>query len=86
MGTHMKTTIEISDPLLRQVKALVRKEDITLRALVEQGLKLALLERRTREASFKLKEASVSGKGLQPGAAALSWEQIRNLSYEDRGG
>lgn len=86
MGAHMKTTIDISDLLLRQAKALVRKEDITLRELVEQGLKMALLERRARQAAFKLQDASVSGKGLQPDAAAMSWEQIRRLSYEGHGG
>jgi len=86
MGAHMKTTIDISDPLLRQAKALARKEDITLRALVEQGLKMALLERRARQAGFRLQDASVAGKGLQSDAAAMSWEQIRSLSYEDRGG
>jgi len=86
MGSHMKTTIDISDLLLRQAKALVRKKGITLRELVEQGLKMALRERQVRPAAFKLQDASVSGKGLQPDAAAMSWEQIRYLSYQGHGG
>lgn len=47
---------------------------------------LLWLKRRTRQAAFKLQDASVSGKGLQPDAAALSWEQIRSLSYQGHGG
>ncbi|MBS0400020.1 MAG: hypothetical protein JSR95_15230 [Proteobacteria bacterium] len=47
---------------------------------------LLQLKRRARRAAFKLQDASVSGKGLQPDAAAMSWEQIRRLSYEGHGG
>jgi hypothetical protein len=34
----MKTTVEISDSLLREARKLARREGTTLRALVEQGL------------------------------------------------
>jgi hypothetical protein len=80
----MKTTIEISDPLMAQAKALARKQKTTVRALIERGLKLALAERKA-QTQFKLRDASVSGTGLHPDTAKLSWEQIRNRIYEGHG-
>ena len=84
MVTHMKTTIDIADPLLAEAKLVAAKEGSTLRELVEQGLREALAKRR-RPATFTLREASVGGNGLQPGIQEGDWEQIRDLVYEGRG-
>ena len=40
MGTHMKTTIELSDALLEAAKRLAQSRGTTLRAVVEEGLRL----------------------------------------------
>ena len=40
----MKTTIEISDPLLREARKLAEREGVTLRALVERGLRRVVTE------------------------------------------
>ena len=42
----MRTTIDISDTLLRQAKKLAAEERSSLRQLVEAGLRLVLLSKR----------------------------------------
>ena len=84
MVAHMKTTIDIADALLAEAKRVAADERTTLRALVEQGLRDALLKRQHRGA-FHLRDASVGGRGLQPGIREGDWEQIRDLIYEGHG-
>ena len=76
----MKTTMDISDPLLKSAKAVARREGTTLRELVEHGLRAELKDRSLKR-SFKLRNAAVPGQGMQPEAARMSWEQLRDLSY-----
>ncbi len=80
----MKTTIDIADRLLEAAKKTAAREGTTLRALVELGLR-QVLESRKRGGAFRLRKASFGGQGLQPGAKDLSWDQIRELAYGDRG-
>jgi hypothetical protein len=80
----MKTTLDISDPLIREAKVMAQREGTTLRELVERGLKLALEERRARK-RFRLRDASVDGKGLSHEARRLSWDEIRAMAYRGRG-
>lgn len=80
----MKTTIDIPDSLMREVKRRTAIENTSFKALVEEGLR-KVLEERKRSAQFKLRQASFKGAGLRPEAQGLSWEQIRDLSYKGRG-
>ena len=80
----MKTTVEISDSLLREVRKLAAREGVTLRSLVERGLHHVISEKKHR-APFKLRRASFKGKGIQPEFRSASWDQVRDVIYEDRG-
>jgi hypothetical protein len=84
MVAHMKTTLEISDPVLSAAKETAHREGTTLRSLVEEGLRLAL-DRRQRGERFRLRDASVDGRGIRPELEGASWDEIRDLVYEDRG-
>jgi hypothetical protein len=79
----MKTTVEISDSLLREARRLAAREGVTLRALVERGLHRVIAETKHR-APFKLRRASFKGKGLQSEFRHASWEQVRDLVYRDQ--
>ena len=85
MVTHMKTTMEIADALLREAKLVARREHTTVRALVEAGLRTVLKSRRTSQ-RFKLRDASFRGQGLQPEFRGERWDDVRAAIYEGRGG
>jgi hypothetical protein len=80
MATHMKTTIEISDSVFEHAKALAAREGTTVRALVEDGLRQILKNRRAA-ATFRLRDASVGGEGVQPEFQDANWERIRGAIY-----
>ncbi len=86
MGSHMKTTVEISDALLAQARKLAARERTSVRALIEQGLRRVIAERRAADGPFRLRKASFKGHGLSAEAQGASWERVRELAYEGRGG
>jgi hypothetical protein len=80
----VKTTIEISDPLLRRAKALARRRGATLRELVETGLR-RVVEEGDRARSFRLADRSVDGQGLADGLDYANWAEILERAYAQRG-
>ena len=82
MGTHMKTTVEISDALLAEAREVARREGTTLRALLDEGLRIALRQRRRRR--FTLRRVTFSGNGLRPELRDAGWDRIRDLAYDTR--
>lgn len=77
----MKTTIDIADPILREARKLANREGTTLRALVEQGLRRVISERKQKR-PFRLRLVTSGGQGLRPELQDASWDEIRDLSYE----
>ena len=80
----MKTTVEISDSLLEEARRIAVRDETTIRALVEEGLRRIVAERNHRGA-FRLRRASFKGEGLQPSLESAGWDQIRGLIYEGHG-
>lgn len=82
----MKTTIDIADALLDQARAAAARDGVTVRSLVEEGLRAVLAQRRARRARFQLRDASFKGKGLQPGVSLADWSAVAAEIYGGRGG
>jgi putative antitoxin of VapBC-like toxin-antitoxin system len=82
----VKTTLDISDPLFAEAKALATEKGTTLRALVEEGLRQVVAGARTSK-RFRLRDAAfkAKGRGLRPEYATAGWERIRRAAYEGRG-
>lgn len=80
----MKTTIELPDELLERSKAVARRENSTLKALIEEGLRLAL-RARTRKRAAPFAVQPFRGDGLSPEFAGGGWEKVRDEIYRDRG-
>jgi len=81
----MKTTVEIPDSLFEEARKVAHRDRTTLKVLVEEGLRKVVTDRKRRK-GFRLRKVTFKGTGLQPSLGGASWDQIRELSYEGRGG
>lgn len=77
----MKTTIEINDELFARARKAAQREGKTMKALVEEGLRLALRARSAKaEPSFVM---PVFGSGgLTDEFQGAGWEAIRDAIYD----
>jgi len=82
--THIKTTIEISDDLLRRSRIVAKREGSTLRTLVEDGLRLALKARKQRP-SKQITFPVYGGSGMTEEFHDARWERIRDEIYRGHG-
>ena len=81
----MKTTVHIPDTILEEARRIAALEHTTVKALVEEGLR-RIIDDRKKKKTFRLRKATFKGNGLQADIAGASWEKIREISYEERGG
>jgi hypothetical protein len=85
MASHMKTTVHIPDALLKEAQLIAAKEKTTLKALIAEGLKEVVQQRKTRK-PFKLKDMSYPPAHLvKEKVEPKSWDEIRAIIYEGRG-
>jgi hypothetical protein len=84
MLRHMRTSVDIPDPLLERARKLARERGVTLRQLLLDGLR-AVVDRETRaKKKHRMTDRSYGEGGL---VAGLSWsdsERMSDLAYGDR--
>jgi hypothetical protein len=80
----VKTTIEMNDELFRAAKQAAAHDGITLRELIERGVR-GELDRRER-LGYVLPDLSVDGEGVRPGVDEGDWDQVAAIIYTGRGG
>ncbi len=65
-------------------KEVAQKEHLTFKALVEEGLRLAI-EKHARKTDADITPVTFRGEGLNPAFRDASWKGIRDAAYEGRG-
>ncbi len=82
----MKTSLELSEHIFSKVRRLAQKRGTSVRALVEEGLRL-ILESDERKRVIKPKILTFGGDGMtdQFVTRGLSWDTLREEVYQDHG-
>jgi hypothetical protein len=83
MLTHMRTSVDIPEPLLKRAKRLARERSTTLRQLLLDGLR-SVVERGDEPAPYRMQDYSYGSGGLVEGLSWSDTERIDELIYEDR--
>jgi hypothetical protein len=84
MLRHMRTSVDIPDPLLRRARSLARQRGITLRQLRIDGLRAAL-DHETSPSEHRMEDRSYGEGGLVGGLSWSDVERLDELTYGDRG-
>ncbi|MCY4157849.1 MAG: type II toxin-antitoxin system VapB family antitoxin [Gammaproteobacteria bacterium] len=80
----MKTTLDIHDELLVRAKRRAKVEGRSLRAVVEEGLRLALAPPRVRP-SYSMPDLREGDPQAPDPLERYSWPELRELIYGDSG-
>lgn len=80
----MKTTLDIQDELFARAKRHARRIGRPLRAVVEEGLRLALAASRPPP-RYELPDLSVGREGARDPLEDYSWQDLRDITYDERG-
>ncbi len=78
----MKTTLDISEETLRQVKSIAAREGLPMREVFERGMR-AYVAGAVPSKPFRLRTITTKGQGL---VKPHDWQEIRELIYEGQGG
>lgn len=77
----MKTTVELPDALLAEAKKHAAAHGLTLKEVMEAGLRKILASGSSRK-KFRLRKCSVGEQGL---VRDFTWPEIRDEIYRGRG-
>ncbi len=80
----MKTTLDLPDDLLARAKQYAQRAGKPLRAVVEEGLRLALAQQSRPATKFRLADKSVGEAGAENPLESLSWQDLRDEIYGGR--
>jgi hypothetical protein len=78
----MKTTVDLPDAMLNSVKRYAAAHGMTMREVLEAGLRHVLASERGASKPFRLKRCTFKGKGL---SREEGWPETRARIYEGRG-
>jgi hypothetical protein len=79
----VKTTVEIADELLERARRHARRTGRSVRALIEEGLRLALAAERER-VKYHLADRSVGNARDPNPLESFSWQDLRDEIYAGR--
>ncbi|MFM8270364.1 MAG: DUF6364 family protein [Pseudomonadota bacterium] len=80
----MKTTVEISEKLLKTAKKYAAERGLSLKTVIESALR-NMIESNKRPIRFSLKDGSVEGKGISKEFENEDWKGLRQAIYKGRG-
>ncbi len=82
----MKTTFDLPEALVHEVKRIARQRGTTARAIVQQALMRVVEEDRAGDEKFVLPDMSAGGwNELIESAPGLSLQELINGTYEEAG-
>jgi hypothetical protein len=79
----VKTTVDIADDLLERARQYARRTGQSVRAVIEDGLRLALRAERA-PSRYRVADRSVGNPRDPNPLEALSWQDQRDEIYQDR--
>ncbi|TNY27594.1 hypothetical protein [Fulvimonas soli] len=75
----MKTTLDINDELFRQMRDIAQHDKVTLKSLVEQGLRLVIKSREAAPARKRAEPVVFKGRlGFTPEFEGKDWRAFKD--------